>query len=346
MVLRPNNSYTASNMQEQSGNPPQGGDYSYYGRSEQEYDPASGQYNDSSRGLSDTYYGAPQQQGAYPEGGYAQPYPPQQQYPAYGQEPYSQAPYGQPIPTYPPEEQSEQYSQYASSNTSYPPYSPPPGEPYGQAPNESHQSEGSAPPPVPPKPGEGQTDEERGVMGALAGGLAGGYAGHKVHHGLLGTLGGAYAGHKLEEAYKQHHNKPASPQPPPVPHGSHPAHAPPHQVMYAAVPGARGNFSASARNIAIDKDFDLIASVRAIDGSEKLSSIALNSVLTNDNGHFRWVKEGGNFAASAREVHLSPPGQGPLELRAELRTMDGRWQRSGIRLDEEIENHDGDLRLV
>jgi len=180
-------------------------------------------------------------------------------------------------------------------------------------------------------------------MGALAGGLAGGYAGHKVHHGLLGTLGGAYAGHKLEEAYKQHHNKPASPQPPPVPHGSHPTH---HQVMYAAVPGAKGNFTVTARNITMDKDFDLIASVRAIDGSEKLSSIALNSVLTNDNGHFRWVKEGGNFAASAREVHLSPPGQGPLELRAELRTVDGRWQRSSIRLDEEIENNDGDLRLV
>jgi len=333
-------------MQEQSGNPPQGGDPSYYGRSEQEYDPAAGQYNDASRGLNDAYYGTPQQQGSYSQGGYGQSYQPQQQYPAYGQQSYSQAPYGQPIPTYPPQDQAEQYSQYASPNTSYPPYSQPPEEPYAQTASEVPQSEGSAPPPVPPKPGDGQTDEERGLMGALAGGLAGGYAGHKMHHGFLGTVGGAYAGHKLEEAYKQHHNKPASPQPPPVPHGSRPPHDQHHQGMYAAVPGAKGNFTASSKNITIDKDFDLIASLRAMDGSERLSSISLNNVLSNDNGHFRWAKAGGNFAASAREVHLSPPGQGPLELRAELRTVDGRWQRASIRLDDEIENHDGDLRLV
>lgn len=79
-------------------------------------------------------------------------------------------------------------------------------------------------------------------------------------------------------------------------------------------------------------------------GSERVSRIDLNSVLSNDNGQFRWVKEGGNFAASAREVHLAPGGR--PELRAELRTRDGRWVRASVWLDEEIENSDGTLRLV
>jgi hypothetical protein len=337
MVLRPNPSYANSNMQEQSGDQSQ----SYYDPSEQEYSSAEG-----SRGLNDTYYGAQQHQGDYSQGGYVQEYPPQQQDPVYGQEAYSAPSYGQPIPSYAPSEQSEPYNQYTPSNASYPPYSPPPNDPYAQTPEEARQY-GESDPAVPPNPGEPQTDEERGLMGALAGGLAGGYAGHKMHHGFLGTVGGAYAGHKLEEAYKQHHNKPQTPQAPAVPYGSHPGHGHQQPVSgYAAVPGSRGNFSTSARNITLDKDFDLIASLRCVNGSERLSSISLNNVLTNDNGHFRWVKEGGNFAASAREVHISQPGQGPLELRAELRTVDGRWQRASVRLDEEIENHDGDLRLA
>lgn len=328
-------------MQYPPNNPPQGGDQSYYDQVQQAYGS-----DEASRGMNESYYGTSQQQGEdYPQGGYAQAYPPQQQYPAYGQDQYSGPPYGQTIPSYVSPDQSEAYSQYTPSNTSYPPYSPPPNEPYTQAGDDARRY---GEPTAPPKPGEPQTDEERGLMGALAGGVAGGYAGHKVHHGFLGTIGGAYAGHKLEEAYKHHHNKPPAPQPgpPAVPFGSHPAHGHPPQGMYAVVPGARGNFSASARNITLDKDFDLIASVKAADGSERLSSISLNSVLTNDNGHFRWVKEGGNFAASAKQVHLSPPGQGPLELRAELRTVDGRWERASVRLDEEIENSDGDLRLA
>lgn len=308
-------------MQEQSGS-----------QSESYHDPSQQEYS----GPNDTYYGAQQQQGDYSQAGYAQEYPPQQQDPVYGQ----------PIPSYAPPEQGEQYNQYTPSDTSYPPYSPPPNDPYTKTSEEARQY-GESAPAVPPNPGELQTDEERGLMGALAGGLAGGYAGHKMHHGFLGTIGGAYTGHKLEEAYKQHHNKPQTPQAPSVPYGSHPGHGHQQPVSgYAAVPGSKGDFSSSARNITLDKDFDLIASVRCVNGSERLSSISLNNVLTNDNGHFRWVKEDGNFAASAREVHLSQPGQGPLELRAELRTADGRWQRASVRLDEEIENHDGDLRLA
>jgi hypothetical protein len=106
----------------------------------------------------------------------------------------------------------------------------------------------------------------------------------------------------------------------------------------------KGNFSASAREVRLEGDFELVASVRCMNGSERVSRIDLNSVLTNDNGRFHWVKEGGNFAASAREIHLAP--NGPPELRAELRTVDGRWVRASVRLDEEIENRDGNLMLV
>ena len=167
-----------------------------------------------------------------------------------------------------------------------------------------------------------------------------------MHHGFLGALGGAYAGHKLEQMYDRHghHNQPPTfpqPGPPPVPYGSHPGHQ--QRIDYPA-PTLKGNFSASAREIRLEKDFGLVASVRRVYGSERVSRIDLNSVLSNDNGRFRWVKEGGNFAASAREVHLAPGGR--PELRAELRTIDGRWVRASVWLDEEIENSDGTLRLV
>jgi hypothetical protein len=168
-----------------------------------------------------------------------------------------------------------------------------------------------------------------------------------MHHGLLGAVGGAYAGHKLEQmaSHHGHHNqKPPSPQPapPPVPYGSHPGHQQP--IARPAPRLLKGNFSASAKAIRLDGKSELVASVRCMNGSEKVSRIDLNRVLSNENGRFRWVKEGGNFAASAREVHLAP--NGPPELRAELKTMDGKWVRASVRLDEEIENRDGNLSLV
>jgi CVNH domain len=179
-------------------------------------------------------------------------------------------------------------------------------------------------------------------MGAIAGGVAGGYAGHKVHHGFLGTLGGAYAGHKLEEAYKEHHQhkKPPSPVPPsaPVPE-SHPN----YNYNYGGGEPLRGNFSASAHNITLDRDYDLIAECTAVDGHKRLSSISLNKVLTNDNGHFRWVSSGGNFGASARDVRLIDGGK---VLEAELADVGGNWKRSRIVLDERIENSDGDLNFL
>jgi hypothetical protein len=175
-------------------------------------------------------------------------------------------------------------------------------------------------------------------VGALAGGAAGGYAGHKMHHGFLGAIGGAYAGHKLEDKYKEHHNKP-----PPSPTHQLPPHVPEASRPNNASGTKWGNYSGSAHNATLDGDFDLIAECTAIDGKKKLSSISLNQVLTNDDGHFRWIPSGGNFAGSARNINLVEGGK---FLEAELRTCDGRWVRDRICLDERIENSNGDLKLI
>jgi len=181
-------------------------------------------------------------------------------------------------------------------------------------------------------------------MGALAGGAAGGYAGHKMHHGVIGTLGGAYAGHKLEDKWKDHHNKPPSPNPqhplpPPVPHGTRPEHG-----NYGG--GQMGNFSFSSEKISLDGDYDLIAECTNVDGHKKLSSISLNQVLTNDDGHFRWVSPGsgpGNFGASAKDVRLVDGG---ATLEGDLKNCNNEWVRDRIHLNERIENSNGDLRLL
>lgn len=112
---------------------------------------------------------------------------------------------------------------------------------------------------------------------------------------------------------------------------------PPPQPLVLA-----GNFSASSTSITLDHDYDLIAACRTVHGDSKLSSISLNSVLTNDHGMFRWAK-GGNFGASARNVRLVEGGR---VLEAELGTGGGRWSRAWIRLDERITNDNGELRYL
>jgi len=101
----------------------------------------------------------------------------------------------------------------------------------------------------------------------------------------------------------------------------------------------RGNFSASANSITLDRDYDLIASCANVHGQHKLSSLSLNNCLSNQHGHFAWGR-GGNFAASARNVRLVENGK---VLEAELGTGSGGWNKDYIRLDERISNNDGDL---
>ncbi|KIW14929.1 hypothetical protein PV08_07716 [Exophiala spinifera] len=54
-------------------------------------------------------------------------------------------------------------------------------------------------------------EQDRGLMGAMAGGAAGAWGGHKAGHGFLGAIGGAIAGSLAEDyakkSRKNKHNK-------------------------------------------------------------------------------------------------------------------------------------------
>lgn len=195
-----------------------------------------------------------------------------------------------------------------------------------------------------PPPTETRPEDDRGVLGALAGGATGAWAGHKVNHGFLGALGGAFAGHKLQDAVSDHKkhkddkkHSPSPPPPPPKPQQGLPAHHDDRRRHHYA-----GNFTASSTQMSIDKDYDLIASCRRIDGTQRLSAISLNDCLTNTDGHLRWAK-GGFFGGSARNVRLVDGGR---TLEAELRNCAGAWVWDRIALDERIGNENGDLVFV
>lgn len=201
-------------------------------------------------------------------------------------------------------------------------------------------------------------EADRGLMGALAGGAAGGFAGHKMgHHGFIGALGGAYAGHKLEDYTKDERKKKkaekkaqAAAMGVPYRRGSSSSSSSSSDDEKKKRKGAgqktakfRGNFSGSCNQISLDKDYDLIASCSSVGGGHKLSSISLNDIITNNDGHFEWVNHGGNFGGSARHVRLENGGK---VLVAELGKIDGHWKEDAIWLDERITNDDGDLRFV
>lgn len=186
-------------------------------------------------------------------------------------------------------------------------------------------------------------------MGALAGGATGAFAGHKVNHGFLGALGGAFAGQKLQDAVsddkkKKKQKKQKKPRSSSCSSlsssscGSSDSDAGKKKQR----PKHAGNFSGSATQITMDRDYDLIASCGRVDGSRKLSSISLNRCLTNSDGHFRWSSEG-NFGGSARNVRLVDGGK---VLEAELADCGGRWVRARVALDENIGNNDGELVMV
>lgn len=297
--------------------------------------------------------------------------------------PYQQATYGQPSPHRQQQQYGQQgYPEYVPpSQANYSPYggSPPPAG-YGYD-NQSQNQYGSPPasqqpyhhqapvyPPGPPIPTQyaapadrnyqGQNypsagtapTEDRGVMGALAGGATGAWAGHKVNHGFIGALGGAFAGHKLQDAVgdrkkKNKHTKSRSSSCSSSSSSSSSCssrrNSPPPQKRHAA-PKYAGNFSGSATQITLDGDFDLIASCGKIDGSRKLSSISLNRCLTNSDGHFQWSREG-NFGSSARNVRLTDGGR---VLEAELANCGGHWVWARIALDEKIGNKNGELVMV
>ncbi|KAI1875099.1 uncharacterized protein JN550_002528 [Neoarthrinium moseri] len=284
------------------------------------------------------------------------PGPPPHQHPQYGppQPQYADSP--PPAGQYPPspgygygytgQHQAQPYHPPSSpyQPPAQPQYAATPPAPHGYPPEIKHEYS-----PTPPMGQPLQTEEQRGLMGALAGGAAGAFAGHKVNHGLLGALGGAFAGHKLQDAYKDHkkHSRPSSRRSSSSSSSSSTGHShtvqrPPQHQAPPVVHGTKGNYSQSSSRISLDNDHDLIAECADINGSRKLSSISLNRLLTNDDGHFRWSREG-NFAASARNVRLIHGGK---FLEAELCSCNGSWRRDQICLDERIENSNGNLQML
>ncbi|GAM85348.1 hypothetical protein ANO11243_033550 [Dothideomycetidae sp. 11243] len=283
-------------------------------------------------------YGEPPEQRGYE----ARPHDSNQQYPAGGQEPYQS--YTSPNEPYrdqiyqagSPQAYPAPNAEYSGGYNTYNAYSNSSSEPvYTPADSEAN----SLPPyeggPAPPVEGE------RGFGGAVAGAALGAYGGHKLHHGFLGAIAGSVAGSKLQDAMK-HHKENQQPHPVPSPSGGHspipapiannPSHHNNHEVF-------AGNFSASSTQITLDRDYDMIALCRAVDGTEKLSSVSLNACLTNEWGQLKWAR-GGNFGASSRDVHLVDGG---MVLQATLGDGNGGWQTRRIRLDEKISNNDGEL---
>lgn len=190
------------------------------------------------------------------------------------------------------------------------------------------------------------------MIGALAGGATGAWAGHKVNHGFIGALGGAFAGHKLQDAVsdkkkkkekkKKHRRSNSSSSSSSSSSSCSSRHGSPPPPKHHAPPKYAGNFSGSASQITLDRDFDLIALCGKTDGSRKLSSISLNRCLTNSDGHFVWSREG-NFGSSARNVRLVDGGR---VLEAELQNMGGHWVWARVVLDEKIGNQNGELVMV
>jgi hypothetical protein len=303
--------------------------------------------------------------------------PSQYEGPAPAEHPYGQPDYSAQSQSYGYGDEAQRtHSPYpAQPDSQYEDFNPPPGPPPA-----SHGG------PYPPYESDVQADpndpnaQDRGLMGAVAGGALGAYGGHKVHHGFLGAVAGAITGSVAEDAYKKHKKDKKNANRPPgsrrdssssssssdsekkkkhnwaMPvaavgaagagaygihqYQQHHQQQPPHQGPPSHGPAPmRGNFSASAQSITLDRDYDLIASCADVRGQHKLTSLSLNSCLSNQHGHFAWGR-GGNFGASSRNVRLIENGR---VLEAELGTGDGRWNLDHIRLDERVSNNDGEL---
>lgn len=152
-------------------------------------------------------------------------------------------------------------------------------------------------------------------MGGLAGGAAGAFGGHalggKAGHGtsgtIIGAIAGAWSGHKAqdkvgdwrderkekkerEEWEKQQQNQQCH-------QGNHQqqndgnfnsaSHDQRRQGDYG------GNFSASSRDVRLEHH-TLHAQCRRRDGAYQSSCINLSSILTTDNGSFRWMNKNNN----------------------------------------------------
>ncbi|KAI6794494.1 hypothetical protein KC363_g7352 [Hortaea werneckii] len=296
------------------------------------------QYGADASGSAQSYYGSNDQ--AY------QQYPPS--YGGYGSE---QQHYqtGPPPPMYGGQQYAPQdHSQYGGP-PSYPPYNAPTADSDVDA-FKSHYEQ----PYGPVDPSSSQpAAEDRGVMGALAGGAAGAYGGHKMKHGFLGGIGGAVAGSMLEDAYKKKSKKDKKEKKQKFGRrgssssssssSSDSSDDEKKKVKKAAAGAAMaGNFHASSHNMRLEGRCTLVADCKDTNGHHRSSRLDLNNCFTNTNGDLRWAR-GGNFAQTARHIRLVDDGRA---IEAELGDGRGGWKRNVVRLGERITNDNGNLAML
>ncbi|KAI0601542.1 carbohydrate-binding module family 50 protein [Biscogniauxia sp. FL1348] len=172
------------------------------------------------------------------------------------------------------EAQSYYNSQYAAQQQ--------PG--YGNGPQYGNQSG--------PQGAEG----DRGLMGAVAGGAAGGFGGHKMGHGVLGAVGGAIAGHLAEEFIKdkrEEHHQQSNPPPAYSSGSGYQSHHEPTRDRGFGGGGGGGNFSATSHDIYLEGGNTLRAVCQRAGSGTQVSYLNLDRVLSNEDGHFRWMGGGG-----------------------------------------------------
>ncbi|KAK5137152.1 hypothetical protein LTR08_000657 [Meristemomyces frigidus] len=324
------------------------------------------QYGGEVPGAAQSYYATNSQ--AY------QQYPSESQPQYVGQQYQGMPPMGQ--------QQQQQPSPHMQSQPAYSGHAPPPMQSppvypgqqyspqnhtlYGQPPHPAYDPQGGddvaafrthyEQPYGPVDAGTGQpmqvgADADRGFMGAMAGGAAGAYGGHKINHGILGGLGGAVAGSMAENAYKRSKKE----KKPKQRRGSHSSHSSSSDSSdsddekkkkgyqgHESRGVMAGNFSASSREVRLERNCILVAECTDTSGRHQRSTLDLNDCFTNSNGRLCWAK-GGNFAGSAKDISLA---EGGSVLEAKLGDGRGGWQRNSVRLNERITNDDGRLLML
>ncbi|PPJ52562.1 hypothetical protein CBER1_11023 [Cercospora berteroae] len=345
-------------QQQEYGNYPPGEGQGYNQQYQQYPGPGSNQGYGDNQGSAQSYYGRndqPYQQ--YSHDG-PQEQPPHQNYqsgPAPGYTPapgqYNQQ-YGGPTPPqdYPPYGKQQQYPPHHMQQPSgqVDNFRSQFDQPYAQ-PNASGYYSPSGP--YPP----GASEQDRGLVGALAGGAAGAYGGHKMNHGVIGTIGGAVAGSMLEDAYKKkgkkdkkykehkpHHSRRGSSSSSSSSSSSDSDSSKDKKKKKKGTSVPAGNFHASSRNVYLEGRSTLVAESADVRGHFQRTAIDLNDVFTNTNGKMHWAR-GGNFAGSARHIRLTDNGNC---LEAELGDGRGGWIYNKVDLNERITNDNGRLHLL
>ncbi|OGE57209.1 hypothetical protein PENARI_c002G06123 [Penicillium arizonense] len=102
------------------------------------------------------------------------------------------------------------------------------------------------------------------------------------------------------------------------------------------------SFHESATHIELEDGHILKAVLRNEDGDEQESTLDLNTIIGNNDGHFYW--EGENFHESASDISFEREGdeETPV-LRAVLGNVEGEGQDADINLAERITNINGEL---